>query len=574
MMQAFGDQMMKTKASRFLFYLLCFLVIFITTETLFSCDDSIVPGVPNDPGVSDNPGGTNNPDKPNNPGESSNPGGSSSPGGSSNPAELPPGFHVTTTGAAGGSGALADPWDLQTALNHPSAVKPGDIIYIHEGTYYGAYVSKLNGTAGKAITVCPWYDETVIIDSCKDVGGLTATLEFNGSCTYIMGLTIMNSNPDHYVPNANGLEGVRYFGSNNKLINCVIHDNTGNGIGFWSSAVGSEVAGCIIYHNGTINPDRGHGHGLYVQNDSDTYKLIHDNIIFNSFGKGAQIYGTSVGVRNVKMTNNVIFNSALAASNSIEQGIYAGGEKPVNNIILNDNIFYVSPQYNMAVSAKFGHENVQNGYGEFKNNICIDAYLHITKNWDKITTRNNAYISKSSKTRMVFGFDVLTNVTARDYDQNKYYLGEIGENGGTWNGFTLYPLSTIQNNPFNPAYSTELNSVYYDALPTEDLIVVQPNPYQSGRAHITIHNWTGKSKVSVDVSSILSPGDMYELYDVTYLSGGPIIASKYSGAPIEIPMNLSNVDMPIGLTSGLDRFKNTAPDFGVFLLKRVTETPK
>ena len=534
---------MKVKIFRFLLL----LSIFFLAEITVSCDDSIIPDTSeiNEPYYPDDP------------------------------IEFPAGFHVKTTGSASGSGALDSPWNLQTALNHPSAVKPGDVIYIHGGTYSGTYTSKLNGTAAKPIIVRPWYDEEVIIDSGTNVqAGAAETLEFYGSYTHIRNITITNSNPNHYATSG-GLEGVRYYGHHNKLINCIIHDNTGNGIGFWSSAIGSEVAGCIIYHNGTIGSDRGHGHGLYIQNDSAEYKIIRDNIIFNSFGKGAQIYGTSVQVRNVKMENNIIFNSALAASSSIEQGIIAGGVKPVDNMILNDNIFYVSPQYtNIAASAKFGYEDVTtNGYGEFKNNVCIDAYLHITKNWNKITTSNNAYISKSTKTKMVFGFDKLTFVTTRDYDNNKYYLGQIGENGGSWNGFTLYTLSQIQNNS-TAAYRTELNSVYYSALPSSDMVVVRSNPYQSDRAHITIHNWTGKQKISVDVSSILVSGDTYGLYDVTYLSGGPIVTGKYSGAPIEIPMNQSKVDKPIGLTGNLSRFKNTAPDFGVFLLKKLTKTPQ
>jgi hypothetical protein len=172
---------------------------------------------------------------------------------------------------------------------------------------------------------------------------------------------------------------------------------------------------------------------------------------------------------------------------------------------------------------------------------------------------------------MVFGFDKLTFVTVRDYDHNRYYRGQIGENGGPWNGFALYSLGTVQNNPVNPAYSTELHSVYSDALPAEDLIVLRPNQYQSGRAHITIHNWTGRPAIPVDVGSVLNPGDAYALYDATHLSGGPIAAGNYSGGPIEIPMNLSSVDTPIGLSSGLERFKNTAPDFGVFLLKKVID---
>ena len=519
---------MKIKTFRFLFCV-CFLVIFFLAETLISCDDSI------DPNVSDE--------------------------------QLPPGFHVTTTGSASGSGTIASPWDLKTALNNSSAVGPGGIIYIHGGTYYGAYVSNLNGTNGNPIVVRPWYDETVIIDSCNAPSGSAETFKFDGSYTHVKGLTITNSNPNHYAASG-GLEGVRYFGHHNKLINCIIHDNTGNGIGFWSSAIGSEVAGCIIYHNGTIGEDRGHGHGLYIQNNSNEYKIIRDNIIFNSFGKGAQIYGTEVSIRNVKMINNTIFNSALAASSSIEQGIIAGGVLPVDNMILNNNIFYISPQFNTAASAKFGYENAHNGYGEFKNNVCIDSYLHITKDWDKITTSGNAYISKSSKTKMVFGFDALRFVTTRDYDNNKFYLGQIGENGGSWNGFTLYTLSQIQNNS-TVAYRTEQHSTYYSTLPKEDMIVVQPNPYQSGRAHITIHNWTGKTNISVGVGSVLKRGDKYALYDVTCLSGGPIATGKFSGTAIKIPMNLSNVDKPIGLTANLSRFKNTSPDFGVFLLKKL-----
>jgi len=40
----------------------------------------------------------------------------------------------------------------------------------------------------------------------------------------------------------------------------------------------------------------------------------------------------------------------------------------------------------------------------------------------------------------------------------------------------------------------------------------------------------------------------------------------YKGGAIEVPVNLTTVDKPLNIT---DRFKNTAPDFGVFMLLKI-----
>ena len=53
------------------------------------------------------------------------------------------GFHVTANGAAHGTGAVATPWDLATALNSADAVAPGDTIWLHGGTYRGGFTSRL-----------------------------------------------------------------------------------------------------------------------------------------------------------------------------------------------------------------------------------------------------------------------------------------------------------------------------------------------------------------------------------------------------------------------------------------------
>ncbi len=43
---------------------------------------------------------------------------------------------VSVTGSPAGDGSIVRPWDLQTALNQPPAVRPGDTIFILAGRYF------------------------------------------------------------------------------------------------------------------------------------------------------------------------------------------------------------------------------------------------------------------------------------------------------------------------------------------------------------------------------------------------------------------------------------------------------
>src|SRR6185437_13191036 len=67
-------------------------------------------------------------------------------------------YYAAPTGTSSGSGTQASPWDLQTALNQPSSVKPGDTIWLLGGTYQvnghpWKFTSALAGTSTAQITV-------------------------------------------------------------------------------------------------------------------------------------------------------------------------------------------------------------------------------------------------------------------------------------------------------------------------------------------------------------------------------------------------------------------------------------
>ena len=207
------------------------------------------------------------------------------------------GFFVSPNGSPKGDGSAANPWDLQTALSQPAAVKPGSTIYLREGTYRGPFTSKLVGTAKAPITVAAYPGEHVVIDTYKP--GLTETPLFKvmGDYTNFQGFEIMSSDPTSRVTKQSGSHptdmkrgGLYDYGDYNKFINLVIHDLNA-GIGFWSSGAGGEIYGSIIYNNGWIGPDRTHGHGIYTQNETGT-KRIADNIIFNQFDYGLHAYGS------------------------------------------------------------------------------------------------------------------------------------------------------------------------------------------------------------------------------------------------------------------------------------------
>jgi hypothetical protein len=80
-------------------------------------------------------------------------------------------FYVAPNGSSSGTGTISSPWDLQTALNQPSAVQPGATIYLRGGTYKGKFNSNLSGSATSPITLRSYPGEWAVID-----GYVTTTL--------------------------------------------------------------------------------------------------------------------------------------------------------------------------------------------------------------------------------------------------------------------------------------------------------------------------------------------------------------------------------------------------------------
>ena len=474
-------------------------------------------------------------------------------------------FFVSATGTPAGDGSENDPWDLQTALNQPSTVHPGDTIWLRGGTYVGTFMSSLTGTAAAPIRVRQYPTERATVDgnavttlaaaldvsekSCSLAAGLYAAggiaqidseqillfiktgantytiergwngttpaphsagatvttintaLTINGAYTWYMGFEIMNSSGVRTNSATGSLppEGLGFaiddFGPGTRIINMVIHD-TGQGIGLWTPATDAEVYGNLIYYNGWDAPDRGHGHGVYIQNQAPSIKRMVDNFLFEQFAIGSQAYTENGNIDNVYEEGNTAFrNGILSQTSGYTYNLLIGGKPVAASPSMVSNFTY-SPHADGA----------DNNLGY--NGGCTNA-----------TVTGNYFAGG--------GALILVNCsTGLTMSGNTLY--------GSINGFTQFQYSS---------------NAYYSSRPTGVKVFIRPNQYEDGRSNITVYNWDNLASVSVDLSSILSPGDGFEIRNVEDFFGDPVASGRFNGSPVVIPMSGLAAGTPVGVAA-------------------------
>ena len=421
-------------------------------------------------------------------------------------------FYVAPNASANGNGSFSNPWKLQTALNQPAAVHPGDTIWLRGGTYTNPpWVSHLKGTAADPIIVRQYEGERARLDG--NYAGTETTLIILGQYTWFWGFEVFNSDPTRYTSDGNDPprrgEGTQNSGIGTRMINMIIHD-TSQGILTGEDATDSRIYGCLIYYNGYDSPDRGHGHAIYAQNKGSIPKQIYDNIMFQQFGWGIHAYGEGGHLDNLDFQGNISFNNGKL-SGSYHTNILVGGLLLAHSPTLISNYTYNSNDQNnnnLGYSAGSTGAKVQDNY------FASDTALGVV-NGSSMTITGNTFAGKTS------GFSTAS------FPDNTYY-------GST--------------------------------LPTGVKIFIRPNAYESGRANIVVYNWDLTPTVSVDLSSILAPGATYVLTNAQDPFGPAVLSGTFDGSPISVPMTGLAVAAPIGVATPAP----TGPEFNAFIL---TSTP-
>lgn len=423
---------------------------------------------------------------------------------------------VTTTGNAQGDGTCAKPWDLKTALAHPATLKPGDFVWVRQGTYTGCFISEIDGTTDKPIIIRQAPNENVKLNGALPCTPFDYVLRINGSNSWFWGFEIMNANPvriggDGSVGPSGITLGVGDFGVNTKVINTIIHD-TAQGLSVWSPAKNTEYYGNVIFHNGWDGSDRAHGHSIYAQN-LDTTKRFLDNVMFSGFNHGFHGYG-SQALNNFWLEGNIAFNSGSSGADKAARDYLVGGGSIAQSPTLISNYSYMS---------NGGQNNIGYQAG------CTDAI--IKDNYWAILNGPVLYLIKCT-----------TGLTMT---------------GNTFAGAT---------SQFDPAAYPNNTYIPYLTRPTGLKIFIRPNKYEPGRSNIAIYNWDNTPTVSVNLSTTgLKNGQKYEIRDVQNFTGPAFMAGTYNAASpnVSITMNQTAVTQSI---NGKGQITHTNSEYGAFVV--------
>jgi hypothetical protein len=491
-------------------------------------------------------------------------------------------FHVfpldgkTIAGTPNGNGSIDNPWDLQTALSQsPEYVNGGDTIWIHEGVYNGRFMSLIRSSNSKFITVSAFKDDTVILDGNVSTEG-KYVLEVKGGKVIFRNfeVTYLGDFPRLYSDkNIRGANGINHISGECKFQNLKIYNIPGLGFGSWKSTGGSVIEDCIIYNNGIIGKKRGFGEGMYVQNHSDNTRIIRNNIIFNNYYKGVEIWSASSGqnkefVKNIALSGNVIFN------NGIPSGRHQG------NVIIASND---RESVNIAKHIKVENNVLYHNVDFIKNNKLGDAsslLLGFIKQAlvEDITVTDNVIIGQNNAFSILHAKSVL-------FKNNTVYTGYVHFDRSTLPGLESQLIQMDHNNYFSKRGVPFRISKHKDYTLTDwqntfkidthssagalkdfeinSVLKVSPLHTKPSHFNVVLLEKNGND-VEVNFSDYnIEEGMTYKIYDIEnshkVLKSGKITKTL----KVSFPMNLTNFEKPLHNTLAI----KSADNFGVFRIE-------
>ena len=435
------------------------------------------------------------------------------------------GYFVAVNGSSAGDGSVNQPWDIRTALAHPSRLQAGDTIWIRGGTYKGQYTSYINGQSGRPIIMRQYPGERATID-----GGLA----IRGANSWFWGFEVMNSDLSALVT------AIDVFGAGTKVINMIVHDAAGNGIGLWEGANDAELNGNVIYNVGRAGSSAGrYAHGIYFQNVSAGKRLI-DNVVLNSYSYNFHGYTENAGLNNLYLEGNISFNAGSYVSYGGAEYLIGGGQ-PVRNMTFTGNYSY-----------RGGGMNARNefGYGAptpAGNSVTNNYLFGSTKvsYFDGGTFTGNTFANRPGSYQLVEFYQNSNQSLGSGFNfNNNTYRAPNANNvaafrrvSGTGTGYSFAEWR---------GFGFDSNSDFQIAPITGTKAVVRANRYEAGHANIVVYNWDGLGSVSVDLRGVLSPGDRYEIREVQDYYGAVAAGGVFQGGDVSLSMAAVNAVRPLG----------------------------
>lgn len=367
-----------------------------------------------------------------------------------------------------GFGTIDSPWDLSTAVGSgrlaaPTAVKSGDTIWMRGGTYQVANLQ----VKASGITIKSYPGEWARWDAYSDTVS-HPYVEFLGADNTYEDFELFDSNPrSRFATTAAGNRCRFGIYHRSKLRRLIIHDLQGSGLGDSNRPTGgSEMVGCVIYNHGWVE-GRHRGHGLYLQNRGER-KLVQACVVFNVFGKGTQVYGSSASVNeNVHIIGTTFFNNGGPGVGlpPNDQDILFGGDTPIINGIVERCRVYTNSLQGM-LDVGYGFSPYPNETMLVKDNYVAGGIRNLSKfPWPDLVMENNTTVRTPQSENKVFvepdpsqdGRYIITvfnwrlldsvSVPLSAVDWKAQHVARIGETVASGDGQVILPMSDISPHP-------------------------------------------------------------------------------------------------------------------------------
>jgi len=464
-------------------------------------------------------------------------------------------LYVSPNGTPQGDGTRQKPLDLKTAMEG-RGVQPGDTVWILGGEYEGRFVTGKAGLKDRPILYRAMPGQRVTL-----YGGI----DLHKANVWLWGLEI-TVRPENRPVSGRDKEwfekkgktlrdAIHVHGGNTdyvKIINCVIHDYPGTGIGGWDVGRDHEYYGNLIYRNGVPGKTRGHCHAFYTQNTRPHgIKRIADNILFEGWALGLQAYGQAPSLYGFLVEGNISFcNGIMSKVSPTQNNLLVGGYKTCAGIVLRNNATYHPPRLDEPGQyGRFIKRSTDVGYiAKINEDVVLEdnwfvggvPAIHVV-NFKKAVVRRNRFYSPGGFVHFIHpaGFDFKDYV----WDENTYYRCPLEKpfshntNAYAWPNKPSSKHFTFEE--WRRIYGFDKNSKWVPnktGRPEEVWLFKRVNEYEPERVHLAVYNWPHTPTVRLDLRDVLKPGQKFRIVDVHDIWGKPEVEGAYEGKPVELKM--------------------------------------
>ncbi len=434
------------------------------------------------------------------------------------------GWQVGANGSSSGQGTSASPWSLSYALQGGGGrIRPGDTVWVRGGSYsLGDNANAtVAGTASAPVIIRGYPGERATID---------ASINVFGAYVWYWGLELKQADA--------GWQNAMCFNviaPGVRIINNVIHDCSGNGIGLWYQNSNGEATGNLLYNNGRYGGDATrYAHGIYFENNTGT-KLIRQNAVLNTFSHAFHGWpGDDAANRDVTIEDNVALNAAsFVGYGGREYLVAPGNVGPVERLTFRRNH---ALRMEGAAQTDIGYYD---GGTNPAGNVVTDNYVT-----GELRVFRHTGITLTGNTVVSTGGDALSTIRDKgpgpwNWNGNNYYRN--GQSEG--NAFSTY-TSDMGWAAWPSSTGFDAGSRYGTGKPSGQRISVIKNPYERGRALVVVWNWSGAGSATVDLSDVLTSGQAYEVRNAQRVWDAPALAGTYSG-PISLSLSAVTPYAPV-----------------------------